>query len=70
MTTRSTTYTARIPAGWSLGHDDSLACPHRDLFVCDACQTGEHAHQIFTVYGLHYWAANATEATELQSMVQ
>ena len=46
---------ARKPKGFRTGHDDSLACPHRDVSVCRKCAT-QYA-EIVEVYGRHYWIA-------------
>jgi len=54
---------ARKPKGFRTGHDDSLACPHRDVSVCRKCAT-QYA-EIVEVYGRHYWIADVAERRAL-----
>lgn len=54
-----------LPPDWLEGHDGGLACPHRNMSVCDACTKGPHAHQVIDVFGVHFWVASAAERDEL-----
>lgn len=55
----------KLPRGFRLGHDDSLACPHRDCSTCDLC---EKAHpEIVEVYGVHFWVADLKEREKLKA---
>lgn len=59
----------RLPSGLRRGHDDSIACAHRDLSVCPACAT-KHAPTLVDVYGQYYWIPNAVERAELLQDMQ
>ncbi len=51
------------PQGFREGHTGDLACPHRDLSVCDGC---DEAHdEIVDVVGQHFWVADPRERVEL-----
>jgi hypothetical protein len=58
------TTTMRLPKGLRYGHDDSLACEHRDLSVCPAC-AARYAPACVNIYGHHYWIPDATERDAL-----
>lgn len=58
----------RIPRGFRTGHDDSLACPHRDLSVCPACVA--KYTEIVDVYGRHFWVADPVERKQLADMAK
>ena len=50
---RPPTFRSNPPRGWHEQADGSLACPHRDLSVCDACAASTpEAHE---TYGRHFW---------------
>lgn len=58
------TNTEAPPTGWtedpSTGH---LACPHRDLSVCDTC---DHATpEAVEVVGAHFWIADPADREAL-----
>lgn len=53
----------RLPRGFRRGHDDSLACPHRDISCCDACAKAHE--EIVDVYGNHYWIPDPIERSAL-----
>lgn len=53
----------RLPRGWRRGHQDDLACPHRDVSVCPPCAAA-HA-EVVEVYGQHYWMPDAEERAAL-----
>lgn len=55
---------ARLPRGLRRGHDDSIACPHRDLSCCPECIT-KHAPALVEVGGRHYWVPDPSERAEL-----
>jgi len=42
----------RLPKGFRHGHDDSLACPHREVTCCEECAAANR--EIIEVYGRHY----------------
>lgn len=56
------TRTYRRPKGWTVGHDDSIACPHRSLSVCPAC-VERYSDRVVEVYGTHAWMASDAERT-------
>src|SRR5690349_21489268 len=56
-----------LPRGLRRGHDDSMACPHRDLSVCSACAK-KHAPALVDVCGHHYWIPNEDERAELMAL--
>jgi hypothetical protein len=41
-----------LPKGWREGFDQSLACPHRDVSVCEECASRP---EVVEVIGAHYW---------------
>lgn len=53
----------RLPRGFRRGHDDSLACPHRDCTCCNAC-AGKHI-EIVEVGSTHFWVPNEAERIAL-----
>ena len=53
---------AGLPAGFREGHAGDLACRHRDLTTCSACQT-EHP-EIAILGGQAFWIANPAERAE------
>ena len=54
----------RLPAGWRENQIDySVACPHRDCSVCNACATAHE--ECVEVVGLHMWIADPAEREEL-----
>lgn len=55
-----------LPAGFREGVDSSLACPHRDLSVCDFC-AGRYA-EIVEVFGAHFWVSHPEERYALRNM--
>lgn len=58
----------KLPRDLRRGHDDSIACAHRDLTVCSACAT-KYAPVLVDVYGQHFWIPSSVERAELlQSM--
>lgn len=56
-----------------VGSDESLACVHRDLSVCDACAVMASAasggEALVFATGRHYWIPDAGERAELLAMV-
>jgi hypothetical protein len=54
--------TTGLPQGFREGHAGDLACPHRDLTTCSACQA-EHA-EIAILGGQAFWIANPAERAE------
>lgn len=56
----------RLPRGFRRGHDDTIACPHRDLSCCPACVAAQP--MLFEVYGVHYWMSEA-ERAEYRAMI-
>ncbi len=57
-----TTAHHRLPAGFRRGHDDSLACRHRDCSVCRDCAQIEG---VVEVYAVHYWVPDPAERAAL-----
>ncbi len=58
--------TTRLPRGFRYGHDDSIACPHRDMSCCATCAA---AHvEIVDVYSRHYWIPDPAERAGLAAM--
>lgn len=55
----------RLPQGYRRGHDDSIACPHRDLSVCPGCAILHP--ELVEVYGNHYWIADPKERETLKA---
>ena len=47
---------AGLPAGFREGHAGDLACRHRDLTTCSACQA-EHS-EIWIFAGRAFWISN------------
>ena len=58
----------RLPKGYRRGHDDSIACPHRDVSCCEACAL-RHV-EIVEAAGNHYWIADKAEREALKAEVQ
>jgi len=56
-------FVTRKPKGFTTGHDDSLACSHRDLSVCDGCES-RYAN-IVNIYSTCYWVRDYAEWLEL-----
>lgn len=56
------TRTYRRPKGWTVGHDDSVACPHRSLSVCPDC-AARYSDRVVEVYGTHAWMTSDAERT-------
>ena len=54
--------TTGLPQGFREGHAGDIACPHRDLTTCGACQA-EHA-EIAILGGQAFWIANPAERAE------
>lgn len=52
-----------LPDGFRIGHDDSLACPHRDVSCCGDCRA-DHV-EIVDVYGVCYWIPDVGERADL-----
>lgn len=61
-TTTETTERPNPPKGWTEGHDGTLACPHRDLSVCDPCAS-ENV-EACEVVGAHFWVPDAAARAE------
>ena len=57
----------RLPRGFRRGHDDTIACPHRDMSCCTEC-ANKHA-ELVDVYGVHYWIPNEAERAKLAEEV-
>jgi hypothetical protein len=53
----------RLPRGFRRGHDDSLACVHRDCSCCREC-AAKHA-EIVEVGATHFWVPDAAERAEI-----
>lgn len=53
----------KLPKGFRRGHDDSLACPHRDVSCCEAC--AKTHEEIVDAAGQHYWVSDPKERAEL-----
>ena len=51
-----------LPPNFREGHAGDIACPHRDLTTCSACQA-EHA-EIAILGGQAFWIANPAERAE------
>ena len=52
-----------MPRSFRRGHDDSIACSHRDVSCCDDCMK---AHvEIVNVEGAAYWIEDPKERNEL-----
>lgn len=52
----------RMPRSFRKGHDDSLACQHRDVSCCPQCAA--KYEEIVDVYGKHFWIADPEERKE------
>lgn len=50
---------ARLPRSFRRGHDDSIACKHRDLSCCVEC-LAKHI-ELVDVLGRVYWVPNESE---------
>lgn len=57
----------RLPRSFRRGHDDSLACRHRDLSCCPACAASHP--EIVEVAGAHFWIADENARAELLAVV-
>jgi len=58
----------RKPRGFRTGHDDSLACPHRDVTCCPECAA--KYPEIMDVAGRHYWVTDPDERAELEELIR
>lgn len=68
MTTTTAPITFRpLPRGWFENRDESVACPHRDMFVCPSCLASEP--QAFELSGRTYWTYDADEFAELTALL-
>lgn len=56
-------FASRKPKGMREGHDETLACIHRDVSVCDEC-VKKYANLV-EVGGQHYWVRDYAEWSEL-----
>lgn len=63
------TTTKRLPRTLRRGHDDSLACVHRDTCVCPECAKA-HAPACFEVYAKHYWVPDAADRAALLAIAE
>lgn len=54
----------RLPRGLRRGHDDSIACQHRDLSCCPEC-IEKHAPNLVDVMGAVYWIPGEAERASL-----
>ena len=63
MSTTKHTRMAMLRDGWTEGHDDSAACPHRDVTVCPSCAS-EYADILIEAYQV-YWIMPTIEAAFL-----
>jgi hypothetical protein len=50
---------ARLPSGWKPAGDGTVACPHRDLFVCAKCDA-QHP-EVVNVYEAFFWIPDEAE---------
>jgi hypothetical protein len=57
---------AGLPAGFREGHAGDLACPHRDMTVCNMCQL-EHP-EIISIGGQGFWMPDPAERRDLAAM--
>jgi hypothetical protein len=53
----------RLPRGFRRGHDDSLACKHRDVSCCGECAT--KYPEVVDVCGAHFWVPDEHERVDL-----
>lgn len=53
--------TNRLPKGFRRGHQENIACPHRDITCCDDC-AAKHSDNIVESYGQHFWFSPAEKA--------
>lgn len=57
---------ARMPKGWRENRMDyTVACPHRDCSVCDACAAAHDECE--EVLGSHMWIADPDERAALRA---
>ncbi len=56
----------RLPRTLRRGHDDSVACVHRDLSVCPHCADA-FKPELVDVYGQHFWMPDSVERMALLS---
>jgi hypothetical protein len=56
-----------LPNGLRLGHDESVACKHRDLSVCPVCAAA-FAPDLVDVYGQHFWVPDPAERALLHPL--
>ena len=50
--------------GFRVGHDGSLACPHRGTSCCDECH--DRHDEIVEVSGRHFWIDDVAERRALE----
>lgn len=53
----------RLPKSFRRGHDDSLACPHRDVSCCGEC-AAKHV-EIVEIGSTHFWVPDVAERAEI-----
>jgi len=58
----------RLPSGWKPAGDGTIACPHRDLFVCAKC--ADVYPQVVNVYEAFFWVADESERAALIAELQ
>lgn len=54
----------RLPRDLRRGHDDSIACLHRDVSCCAECIT-KHSPNLVDVFGVVYWIPDSSERAEI-----
>jgi hypothetical protein len=54
----------RLPRDLRRGHDDSIACRHRDVSCCAGCVT-QHSPNLVDVLGRIYWIPDSAERAEI-----
>ena len=67
MTTMGKRFVTRRPAGFRIGLQDELACPHRDISCCKKCE--DKYDNIIESYGHHYWLDTKEELAEWNEMI-
>ena len=55
----------RMPRNFRKGHGGDLACKHRDLSVCPACEAAYP--EVVNVYGQCFWVADEAEREALRA---
>jgi hypothetical protein len=61
--------TTRLPKALRRGHDDSLACPHRDTCVCPDCAR-KYAPACFEILARHFWVPDEADRAALMAMAR